>query len=279
MHYIRVADERELAEHLAGEGGAILCGGTDLLVKIRSGPTTPERLLDISDVESLRGVTEDDATVTIGAATTESDLLACTIIQDRLPLLATALAVLGSVQIRNRGTLGGNLVNASPAADSAIPLMLYDAELVLAARTGERLVPIEDFFVAPGETVLRPVEYVRAVRIPVPAFAYTPFFRKVGRRRALTISIASVGALLHADGDRVIVARFAAGSVASTPLRLHALEDHIREHGLSNGAIEASRSLAMNSISPIADVRATADYRRRVVGDLIVRYLEAFRVG
>jgi len=277
MHYIRVADERELAAHLAEEGGAILCGGTDLLVKIRSGLTAPERLLDISDIESLSGVTEDGATVNIGAATTESDLLACPIIQDLLPLLSTALAVLGSVQIRNRGTLGGNLVNASPAADSAIPLMLYDAEVVLAERTGERVVPIEAFFVGPGETVLRPVEYVRAVRIPVPAFSHTPFFHKVGRRRALTISIASVGALLHADSNRIIDARFAAGSVAPTPLRLHALEDHVREHGFSNKAIDAARSLAMESISPIADIRATADYRRDVAGDLIARFLKAFR--
>jgi CO/xanthine dehydrogenase FAD-binding subunit len=273
VRYIRVNTERELIDRLSETGAVILCGGTDLLVKMRAGTVCPELLLDVSEMESLKGITEANGHVEIGAATTEAGLLAAPLIQARLPLLATVLTKLGSVQIRNRGTLGGNLVNASPAADSAIPLLLYDAELRIVGPDGERSISVEEFLVGPGRTSLRAGEFVRTVRIPVPKAPFRAFYHKVGKRQALTIAIASLGALVRLEGTRVAEARFSAGSVAPTALRLHRLEQRLRGADLRIETIETARSIAAESVSPIDDVRATAAYRRAVTGDLVARFL------
>ena len=277
MDYVRITDERELGGHLQAGDTAILFGGTDLLVKMRSGLATPERLLDISDVSTLRGIRIEKDKLVLGAATPETEVLEHPDVQDRLPLLATVLKTLGSLQIRNRASIGGNLVNASPAADSAIALLLYDASVELVGIEGERTLPVSGFFLGPGRTALAPGEYIRAIHLPIPAQPMTPFYHKVGKRRALTISIASIGALLRLDGDMIHEARFAAGSVAPTPLRLSKLEDLLEGRQLTDALIDEARALAAESVSPIDDVRATAAYRRTVVGDLVARALDNTR--
>ena len=275
MRYLRVGNVEELLVSLREDRAVILAGGTDLLVKIRSGLVAPEILVDISDLETLRGISDVDGVIEVGAVTPEEDLLSSRILRDRLPLLARVLEVLGSVQIRNRGTLGGNLVNASPAADSAVPLLLYDGDVVLRSEDGERTLPVESFFLGPGRTALRPGEFVRTLRVPVPERPFIPFFHKIGKRRALTIAIASVGALLHVESGRVVEARFAAGSVAPVPLRLRQVEKHLRDASLSEETIDEARRIAMESVFPIDDVRASAEYRRAVVGELVARALRS----
>jgi len=275
MRYQRVADEAELLAALSDPSAAILSGGTDLLVKIRGGLVRPGLLVDVGRLPTVRGIRRTEDAIEIGAAVPESEVLASPVVLDALPLLATALRALGSVQIRNRGTLGGNLVNASPAADSAIPLLLYDAELVLVGDSGERTVLLEGFIVGPGRTALGSGEFVRTVRVPIPRTAYGAFYRKVGKRRALTIAIASLGALLRTEDGRIAEARFAAGSVAPTPTRLRAVESHLRGAPLTDEAIAEAKRLAVEAVSPISDVRATAEYRSRVVGDLVARALRA----
>jgi CO/xanthine dehydrogenase FAD-binding subunit len=275
MRYQRVADEAELLAALSDPSAAILSGGTDLLVKIRGGLVHPGLLVDVGRLPTLRGIRRTGDAIEIGAAVPESEVLASPVVLDALPLLATALRALGSVQIRNRGTLGGNLVNASPAADSAIPLLLYDAELVLVGDSGERTVPLEGFIVGPGRTALGSGEFVRTVRVPIPKTAYGAFYHKVGKRRALTIAIASLGALLRTEDGRIAEARFAAGSVAPTPTRLRAVEAHLRDAPMTDEAIAEAKRLAVEAVSPISDVRATAEYRSRVVGDLVARALRA----
>jgi len=165
--YKRPESTDELLEALEEPGALIVCGGTDVMVKLRSGLVAPRALVDVSRLGALRGIREEEDHVVIGAATTESEALDSDIIRRRLPLLVAALDKLGSVQIRNRGTLGGNLVNASPAADGVIPLLLYEAEVVLASRGGYRRMPVEEFVVAPGKTQLREAEYLQEIRIPV----------------------------------------------------------------------------------------------------------------
>ncbi len=275
MRYRRVADEAELIAALSDPSAAILSGGTDLLVKIRGGLVRPGLLLDVGRLPALQGIRRTEDTIEIGAAVPESEILASPVVRDALPLLATALRALGSVQIRNRGTLGGNLVNASPAADSAIPLLLYDADLVLVGGSGERTVPLEGFIVGPGKAALGTGEFVRTVRVPVPKADYAAFYHKVGKRRALTIAIASLGALLRTEAGRIDDARFAAGSVAPTPVRLRAVEAHLRGAPLTEEAIAEAKRLAIEAVSPISDVRATAEYRSRVIGDLVARALRA----
>ena len=279
MRYTRIADEKQLIEGLAEPGARILCGGTDLLVRMRSGLETPQHLLDISDLETLKGVRKSDGAILIGAATPETDLLSSPLIRERLPLLATALAVLGSLQIRNRGTLGGNIANASPAADSAIPLLAYDAKLLLVGSDGERTQALGDFFLGPGKTTLDHGEYIREIRVPLPDPEYRTFYHKIGKRRALTIAIASVGIVASIDNGRLSDIRIAAGSVAPTPLRLRSVEQALVERILNEKTIEEAGQLATSAVSPIDDIRATADYRRGAVGDLVMRGLRQFVAG
>lgn len=275
MQYVRVSSLEEIISQLDEPGVAILCGGTDLLVKIRQGLLQPERLVDVSDVQDLRGIRMIDGILEIGAATPQEDLLRSQAVLEHLPLLRHVLRTLGSPQIRNRGTLGGNLVNASPAADSAIPLLLYDAELALRSVEGERCTSVESFLVGPGRKALRPGEFVRSIRVPIPQGEPAAFFHKVGRRRALTIAIASIGSLIRMDGGVVVEARLAAGSVSPVPLRLRAVEELLVGARLDAETIAGAREAARATVSPISDVRATADYRRDVVGDLVARALRS----
>jgi CO/xanthine dehydrogenase FAD-binding subunit len=272
--FVKVTSIDALLEQLKAPDTAILCGGTDLIVKMKSGLADPKCLLDISDLEPLREIRDEDGRICIGTAVTESELLESPLIEQRLPLLTQVLYKLGSIQIRNRGTLGGNLVNASPAADSAIPLLLYDAEVVLQSTDGERSLQTEEFLLGPGKTALGKGEFLREIVIPVLHGDYTPFFHKVGRRKALTIAIASVGALLRMNGGTIEEVRLAAGSVAPTPLRLRRVEERMTSESLTPELIEEARVLVADSVSPITDVRASADYRRAVTADLVAAFLE-----
>jgi len=279
MQYVRVTSEKDLLAQLAHPGTAILCGGTDLIVKMRAGMVDAQRLADVSGLAALRGISEENGTLVIGAAEPEETLLQSPRVRERLPLLADALAKLGSVQIRTRGSLGGNLVNASPAADSAIPLLLYDAQIELVGPAGQETVPLRDFFVGPGRTTLSDNAYVRCIRVPTEASDWIGFFHKVGKRQALTISIASLGALAHVDGGRIDDIRIAAGSVAPTPIRLDAVENLLRGQPLDDHTIDRARKVAEAAVSPIDDVRASAAYRREVIGELLVRFLTQLREG
>lgn len=272
--YVKVSSAEELLAHLGKPGAMILCGGTDLLVKMRSGLVAPRLLLDISDLAELRDVHATDERIEIGAAVTHSELLASQTVKENLPLLTMVLAKLGSVQIRNRGTIGGNLVNASPAADTAIPLLLYEAEAVLMGLQGERRIRLEEFFRGPGKTTLARGEFLRAVLVPIPTTTFAPFFHKVGRRKALTIAIVSLGALLRLKEDVVEEIRLAVGSVAPKPLRLRGVEALLNEQQLTEALIAEARTLTAQSVSPIDDIRASAAYRRTVTADLVAFLLE-----
>ena len=275
MQYQRVANERQLLEGLSQPGSVILCGGTDVIVKMRSGMLQPKILLDISRVESLHGIRVEGSSLIIGAATLESDIIRSPLVSQHAPLLGSVLKQLGSVQIRNRGTLGGNIVNASPAADSAIPLLLYNTEVQLVSLADERWVRLEDFFAGPGRTKLEPDEFVRTLRLPIPDSGFQTFFHKVGKRNALTIAIASLGMLLNLVDGVIRELRIAVGSVAPTPLRLRQLEEQLAGRTLDTGFIERACELVATSISPISDIRASADYRKNVIGNLLVRALQA----
>jgi len=272
-HYVKIKTVQDLIDRIEGQNVRILCGGTDLVVKMRAGAIDPQVLLDISDTEDLRGISEEKDAVTIGAATTVSEIIADPVVAEKLPLLQTVLRTLGSTQIRNRATLGGNLVNASPAADSAIPLLLYQALVNISGVRGDRVVEIEDFLIAPGKTALESDEFVRSVSIPVPQAAFKPFFHKVGRRKAMIIAIASLGALVNAKDDKIDEIRLAAGSVAPRPIRLHELEDNLAGKAITADLIEQAKLAAVHAVSPIDDVRASADYRREVIGELVARVL------
>jgi xanthine dehydrogenase FAD-binding subunit len=274
LSFTKVRSIEELLPLLEGPGAQILCGGTDLVVKMRGGQANPSHLLDLSDLPELVGVAWTEDSLEVGAAVPFADLLGRQTVRDRLPILALVLSKLGSVQIRSRGTFGGNLVNASPAADSVVALLLLDARVTLTSAHGDRTLAVEEFLLGPGKTTLARGEFLRSVTLPIPDSRLVASFHKVGRRKALTIAIASLGALLHVADGRVLEARLAAGSVAPTPLRLRKVEERLTGRKLTPSVIAEARTLAAQSVSPIDDVRAGAAYRREVTADLVARLLE-----
>jgi CO/xanthine dehydrogenase FAD-binding subunit len=273
VDYVRVTTEVELAHALHRSNAAILAGGTDLLAKVRSGVTRPALLVDVSRVESLRQVSASPAGLVLGAAVPIADILESPAVRSSYPLLADALRTLGSPQIRARGTLGGNLGNASPAADSAIALLAYDASVTLARGTTSRSVPLDQLFRGPGRTSLGPGEYIRSIDLPTPREDWMTFFHKVGKRRALTIAIASVAGLLVLRGRAIAGVRIAAGSVAPTPVRLREVESLLAGQTLDSSLAQTAGLAASRQVSPISDVRAPASYRRNVIGELVTRFL------
>lgn len=275
MRYQRVTNEADLLEGLAQPGAVILCGGTDVIVKMRAGLLAPSILLDVTQIESLHSIRAIGEVLEIGAASLESDILRSPLVHQHVPLLAAALKQLGSVQIRNRGTLAGNIVNASPAADGAIPLLLYDAEVQLVGPAQTRWVRLDDFFTGPGKTVLASNEFIRTLRMPLGADGFQPFFHKVGKRNALTIAIASLGLLLRVQEGTIKDVRIAVGSVAPTPRRLPKIESQLTGRVLDDALVLEARDYIVSAIAPISDVRASADYRRNVIGDLFARALQS----
>jgi CO/xanthine dehydrogenase FAD-binding subunit len=246
------------------------------MIRMRAGMLQPDLLLDVSHVESMRGIRHDGEHLELGAATTEAELIRSPLIAEYAPLLRTVLQQLGSVQIRNRGTLGGNLVNASPAADSAVPLLLYNAAVNVVGPDNERWISLERFLIAPGRTALEAGEFIRTLRLrPVPEETLS-FYHKVGKRNALTIAIASLGVLARVNGGRLQEIRMAAGSVAPTPLRLSDAEAWLTGRTIHRETIDEAKRRVSDAVSPITDVRATAKYRTDVVGKLAARALHSF---
>ncbi|MBI3061613.1 MAG: FAD binding domain-containing protein [Deltaproteobacteria bacterium] len=246
------------------EGAKILAGGTDLLVLLKDGKLRAQAVMSLGRLSELNFIrSEGERGVAIGALVSHSDVAASRIIQQRCPDLAEACAQVGAAQIQNLGTLGGNLCNASPAADAAPPLLLMDALLTLASARGERRVAIHDFFLGPRRTVLEPDEILKEIFVPQPAGRRGATYLKLGRRKAMEIAIVGVGVAIHLNGSDRIVSecRIAMSSVAPTPLRARRGEAVFTNQEIRDGLIEEAAEVAAEEASPISDVRATRAYR------------------
>jgi len=265
----------QLVKALGEPGARILAGGTDLLVRLRAQPDAKlATLVSLDRVAALRGVAlEESGTVLrIGAASTHAELLAHPLVRARLPMLAQALATLGSPPIRNMGTLGGNICTASPAGDTLPPLLVLGAELELASASGTRRLPLADFLLGPGRTALQPGEALTAVRVPLPEPAALQHFEKVGRRDALAVAVVSLAALVRTGGKGAITsASLAWGSVAPGIWRCPEAEAALVGRKLTLYALNSAARIASSRVQPISDVRASADYRRSVTGNLLLR--------
>jgi xanthine dehydrogenase FAD-binding subunit len=278
-HYLAPASLPELLQLAAEHRATILAGGTDLLPRWQRGAgPAPAAVVSLRGLADLSGVTRTGAEVRVGAATPLSAIASHPIIAAAAPVLALAASRVACPQVRNRATIGGNLCNASPAADTAIPLLLLDAVLDLAcfAPGGltAREVPLTDFFRGPGATVLRPGDLLTQIRfnaLPEGAFAA---WDKFGTRPAMEIAVASLGVALRFEGHTVTHARVAYGSVAPVPLRGRGAEAQLVGKPLAGDTSARCVAAARAEISPITDVRASADYRREVVGVLLRRMLE-----
>ncbi|WP_407277878.1 xanthine dehydrogenase family protein subunit M [Aromatoleum evansii] len=257
----------------------ILAGGTDLMPQTKAGRIAfKPTLMNIGRIAGLKGVTLDGEHLRIGALTTISELLRDPLIAQHAPVLAEACDHFASDQIRNAGTLGGNINNASPAGDTLVPLIVLDAEVELASKpngsVATRRVPLAEFFTGPGRTKRAANELLTAVRIPLPKPGHVARFYKFGTRPALDISTISIGiAGIKRDGA-LTEARIAYGAVAATPVRGRSAEAAIEGRRLDDDTIETAANAARDEVSPIDDVRASAWYRKELIHNMTRRMLD-----
>ncbi|MEW6666259.1 MAG: xanthine dehydrogenase family protein subunit M [Thermodesulfobacteriota bacterium] len=253
-------------------GAALYAGGTDLLVKRRKGLVTPPSLVCLERIPELRGIQDHGDRVYIGACTTHGSLLSSPLVLDRFPVLAQALRCLGSPPIRHMGTIGGNVVSASPAGDTLPPLYVLGAHLELRSRDSSRRVPVQDFIRGPGATDLQQGEILAGIWLQNPGPGWVHHFEKVGQRKALAIALASLAAMLHVSRQGLIQeARLAWGSVAPTVATSKAVEAALAGRPLEESALAGVFPLVQEALSPIDDVRASAAYRRAVSAHLVLR--------
>ena len=248
-------------------------GGTDLMVLLEAGQLRGRRFLDLWKIEELRGITASNDAVTIGALATYTDLLTHPVVASDFPLLCSAARETGAVAIQNRGTVGGNIANASPAADLPPALLVYDAALELASSRGRRKVSYDSFHTAYKRMDLAPDELVVSVTLPRRGREWKQAYRKVGTRRAQAISKICFAAASDIDGGVVRDIRIAFGSVAPTVVRALSAEAVLRGRPLGAEPIAAARAALGDDVKPIDDIRSTASYRLTVAGNLLEEFL------
>lgn len=257
-------------------GALPMAGGTDLLVRLRSQSVKDEcAFMSLARVAELQGIYKEGSALAIGAATSFSRISADPLIIQHAPLLAQAVRTIGGPALRNMATIGGNIITASPAGDSLPPLYVLDAEVEVVTQNGKRCFPIGEFITGAGQNTLRSGEIMSRILVPVGETFPCQWFEKIGRRKAMAIAVTSCSGLVRLSGKGTIeAARFAWGSVAPTVVRLPLLEEKLIGASLDDDTISWAKQLVCDGVSPISDVRATADYRRRVAGNLLVRLLE-----
>jgi CO/xanthine dehydrogenase FAD-binding subunit len=251
----------------------VLAGGTDLFVQQRSGAIAPKGLMDISALDELRGISVEGSTLRIGVLTTHACIAMHDIVKARLPALALACSTIGSIQVQNRGTIGGNVMNASPAGDTPPVLLVHEAEFVAKHLKGERSIQARDFFAGYRKTALAPDELLAEIRIPLPDEAEVARFYKLGGRRAKAISkisMAVTGRVAHGGIEWV---RIALGSAGPTVVRARGTESLLAGQVMSAGLMDKARRSLADELKPIDDVRSTAAYRRYAAVGLLMKYL------
>jgi xanthine dehydrogenase FAD-binding subunit len=258
-----------LALLAAHPGALLIAGGTDLVLLLRDPRSRPPAVISLRSVPELKGRSCDGET-RIGAGETIHDLLRDPELRRACPVLVQAAARLGSPQVRSVATVGGNLANASPCADTATPLLVHEAELILRSAAGVRRVPLDRFFVGPKATCLTGGEILEAVVLPPAAPGTHATFLKHGRV-GMDLAVTSLCVRLDLEGTRCQRARVAAGSVAPTPVRLRAAERALEGQTITPAVIAAAVEAARDEVAPISDVRASADFRRHLVGVFLQR--------
>jgi CO/xanthine dehydrogenase FAD-binding subunit len=252
-----------------------IAGGTDLMVLFEAGKLPYRELVSLRAIPELRGITANDAHVTISALATYTEIHRYVIVQREFPLLTLAASWTGAVATQNRGTLAGNIANASPAADSPPALLVYDAELELMSVRGSRWVPYASFHTGYKTTVMTPDEIISRIRLPRTTSGCVQYLRKVGARRAQAISKVALAALAKVHAGRIGRIRIALASVAPMPVRCFETERLLVNRAISPAVIAEAKTKIAAEIAPITDIRSTAEYRRRVTANLLGEFLES----
>jgi len=277
FEYLRPTTLDEAWRLAASKPGArFIAGGTDVMVRLREGKMRAPTLISLRAIHEL-GRVETGPPLVIGAGVRVADLAANAEVARALPVLVDATRSLGSVQIRNVATLGGNLCNASPCADLAPPLLVHEARVRLSSAEGSRELSLEDFFVGPRTSVLLPGEVLRAIVVEPDPNARAVFLKK--GRVQMDIALGSVAVLLETKGLTCVRARVAVGSLGPKPMRLREVEKVLERATLEDRTIALAREAAAREVRPISDVRAGADYRRHLAGALLERGIRTLMNG
>lgn len=248
-------------------------GGTDLMVLLEAGKLSHKRFLSLAKLDDLRGIEVTPDTITLGALTTYTEIRNHLALHAEFPLLCEAASQTGSIATQNRGTLGGNIVNASPAADSPPALLVYDAEVEFISNRGVRWVPYHGFHTGYKKMRIAPDELLRAIRLPRRTKPWRQYYRKVGTRKAQAISKVCFAGAASMEAGTIRDVRIAMGSIAPVVLRAVKTEDTLRGKRVDAETIAAARETLSDDIAPIDDIRSTARYRSRVAENLLGEFL------
>lgn len=258
-----------------GDGAVIMAGGTDLLIKIQRGLLKAKTVVSLQEIESIRETTfKKGKGLFIGAMARLTDVANHSTIKKEFPAVAEAALATANVQIRNMGTVVGNLCNAAPSADNAPVLIAMGAVVTLVSLDGERQVPLDDFFLGPGLTVMNEGEILASVFVPVPPPNTGVSYQHISARGKVDISAVGVGAMLTMKGETCQTARIVLGAVAPVPMRAVKTEKIIEGKQISKEILERAGVQASKECKPISDVRATAEYRKILVGVLTARAID-----
>jgi len=278
---LRRAATMEAAVSVLGDEPGVwrpFAGGTDLMVQLAAGALPHRKFVSLWGIEELRRIRVDDDALVLGAMATFTDMQRHAIVREEFPLLCRAAAETGGIANQNRGTIGGNIANASPAADTPPALLVYDAQIELVSSRGRRTVPYETFHRGYKQMDLAPDELIAAIRLPRTA-GWMQHYRKVGARRAQAISKICFAARARVDASRVQDIRLAFGSVAPTVVRAVHAEAAIRGAAPDASRIDAAVAALERDIAPIDDIRSTRDYRMRVAANLLIEFAARLRAA
>jgi len=268
---------KEAVKLLAEKGPEIriVAGGTEVMVELRDGGVGQNAFVDMSKLQELRYVrTSDNGLICIGALTTLSNCLSNPILAESAPILLEAVKNMASVQVRNVATIGGNIANGSPAGDTIPPLYVQTSNVVLSSVHGERIVNIEEFFLGPNLTVAKPYEMIREIQVKPMRPDEKGFFKRLSLRRAHACSVASVAGWLKKDENNLVTdVRIALGAVSPTVIRAKGAESLLKNGPLTKDRLWAISEEAASECTPIADVRASIEYRRSAIAALMYRGL------
>lgn len=259
-----------------GKGIKVIAGGTDLLIQYYDRLYEVNGWLDLKNIEELKDIRINKNQIEIGAMVSHAQLEKSEDIKEYFPVLNQAAADIGSPQIRNRGTVGGNIVNASPAGDLLAPLMAYDAQFRLLSIQGEKIVPAEEFFTGPKKTILEPAQLLTQIILPLPSERTYGCWIKIGKRKAsiiATITLALVVEMAE-DNETVKDVRTCLGSVAPTPIQIKEIRNKMVEKNFNQLDFNQLGQMVEDKISPIDDIRGTREYRKDVAKEIMINALE-----
>jgi carbon-monoxide dehydrogenase medium subunit len=258
-----------------GEGAHLMAGGTDVLVKMTHGRLKPKAIVSLADVEGLNQISFDPKKgLTIGSTVKIAEVISSPDVRNYYPALAHAGQVMANVQVRNMGTVAGNLCNAAPSAEYAPPLIASGAEVTLVSSKGERRLALDQFFKGPGMTALEHGEVMTSIHVPPPAPSSGASYKRISARCGVDIAAVCVGAMTIMDGDKCNQARVVLGAVAPIPMRAPKTEDLMQGQAWTQELVEKAGRQAAEEAKPISDVRASAEWRKNMVAVLTRRALE-----